>query len=130
MNDQPSEPPKTMKDDWNPSDADGGAGATQKPALFQPDELDIYVNKVTLEAFVFHGKEINYNQIDHLEYNPGTFMVDVVQHDGSRLDLGVKIQWVVRPYFTRAQEISIVQTRNGESINGKIVPLKHTGADE
>ena len=29
-------------------------------ALFTADEMDIYVNKVTLEAYIFHGKKIDY----------------------------------------------------------------------
>ena len=91
--------------------------------LFTPDELDIYVNKITLEAYVFHGKALDYEQIDHLEYFQDDYSVDVIRKDGTRQDLGVKIQWLVRPYWTKAKEINIVQTKDGESINGCVVPL-------
>lgn len=109
-----------IKKDWDPSG--GGSG---KPVLFQPAEMDIYCNKITREVFIFHGKAVDYDRIDHLEYNPADHSVDVVMKDATRLDLGVKIQWLVRPYFTKAPEIMIVQTKDGESINGTNVPLKH-----
>ncbi len=98
-----------------------------KPALFTPDEMDIYCNKVTLESYIFHGKDVNYDIIHYLEYDPVEKRVDVVMKDGTRLDLGVKIQCLVRPYFTRAKEISIVQTKNREPVDGTIVPLIHKG---
>ena len=104
----------------------GVAGRTTG-TLFTPDELDIYVNKVTLEAYIFHSKIIDYDSIARLEYNPKDHSVDVVKTDGTRMDLGVKIQWLVRPYFTKAEEINIVQTKDGQSINGKVVPLQHKG---
>jgi len=95
--------------------------------LFTPDDLDIYVNKITLESYIFHGKKIDYENIDHVEYNPPLHTVDIVRKDGSRQDLGVKIQWLLRPYFSKSEEINIVQTKDGDSIDGIQVPLKHKG---
>lgn len=100
-----------------------------KPALFTADEMDIYCNKVTLEAYIFHGKDVEYDPIHYLEYDPKEKRVDVVMKDNTRLDLGVKIQWLVRPYFTKAKEVSIVQTKNREPIDGTIVPLIHKGQE-
>ena len=119
---QEEEHKSTIKDAF----ARGSAG---KPVgkLFEPDELDIYVNKVTLEAYIFHGKEIDYASLDHLEYDPLDHGVDVVRKDGTVTDLGVKIQWLVRPYFVKAKEIQIVQTKEGESIDGTTIPLIHKG---
>lgn len=111
----------SIKKDWDPKGRSGGT----KPALFKAEEMDIYCNKVTREVFIFHLKSVDYERIDYLEYNPADHSVDVVMKDGGRLDLGVKIQWLVRPYFTKAPEIMIVQTKDGESINGTTVPLKH-----
>lgn len=108
-----------IKQDWKP---DSGIAEN---ALFKPDELDIYVNKVTLETFIFHGKDIVYDHMKHLEYDPIKFTVDVVYQDGYHVDLGVKIQWLVRPYFKKADEIQIVQTKDGESIRGTSLPLIH-----
>lgn len=113
----------SIKKDWDPGSGGGGTGTP----LFTAEELDIYCNKVTLEAFIFHGKKVDYDKIDRLEYDPKDHSVDVVRKDGSRQDLGVKIQWLVRPYFTKAEEISIVQTKDGESIDGIVVPLVHKG---
>lgn len=119
---EPTEKPlrKKMKGAF----ASGHAGILETP-LFTKDELDIYVNKITQETFIFHGKDVDYSVIDRLEYNPINYAIYVVLKDGTRQDLGVKIQWLVRPYFSKAKEINIVQTKNGESINGVIVPLVH-----
>jgi hypothetical protein len=116
----PKKRKSTIKKEFDP-------GSKGKPSgtLFAPDEMDIYVNKVTLEAYIFHGKEVDYESLDRLEYDSSTHMVDVVKKDGTRLDLGVKIQWLVRPYFTKAEEINIVRTKDGNSIDGKIIPLIH-----
>jgi len=113
----------SMKDAFKP-----GKGAA-KPALFTADEMDIYCNKVTLEAYIFHGKNVDYEPIQYLEYDPKEKRVDVVMKDNTRLDLGVKIQWLVRPYLTKAKEVSIVQTKDREPIDGTVVPLIHKGQD-
>lgn len=110
----------SLSDSWG-----GGPDAAQGQVLFQPEELDIYANKLTYETFIFHGKKIDYTAIDHLEYDGGSFHVQVIFKDGRALDLGVKIQWLVRPYLSKAQEVSIVRTKNGEAIDGIVVPLVH-----
>jgi len=124
MSDQePDQQPSTssVKDAFKP-----GTGA-QKPALFTADEMDIYCNKATMETYVFHGKDVDYDPIAYLEYDPKEKRVDVVMKDNTRMDLGVQIQWLVRPYFVKAKEVSIVQTKDREPIDGTIVPLIHKG---
>jgi hypothetical protein len=107
----------------------GGEAADYGDHVFKPEELDIYTNKITLETYIFHSKKLNYPNIGYLEYNPETYAVTVHYKDGRALDLGVKIQWLVRPYFVKAKEIWIVRTRDGNSIDGITVPLIHTGAE-
>lgn len=104
---------------------EGGASGAHLPALFLPEELDIFVNKLTLESYIFHGKEINYEVIKHLEYDASDHSVDIVNKDNTRLDLGVKVQWLVRPYFTKSKEINIVRTVNRDAVDGVVVPLIH-----
>ncbi len=118
---QKSAESKSIKDAFKPGKA------SDKPALFTADEMDIYCNKVTLESYIFHGKDVNYDPIHYLEYDPKEKRVDVVMKDGTRLDLGVKIQWLVRPYFAKSKEVSIVQTKDREPVDGTIVPLIHKG---
>jgi hypothetical protein len=101
------------------------AGKDGKPIMFLPDEMDIYCNKVTKETFIFHGKDIDYDTLDRMEYDPKTHTVDVFRKDGSIMDLGVKIQWLIRPYFTKAEEIQIVQTKDGNAVNGTFIPITH-----
>ena len=120
------------KDDKN-SKSKGISGAFEpgeakdKPSLFHPDEMDIYCNKTTKESFIFHGKTIDYEALERMEYDPSDYSVDVFLKDGTVLDLGVKIQWLIRPYFTKAEEIQIVQTKDGEAINGTFLPITHKG---
>lgn len=60
-----------------------------------------------------------------MEYDPNDYTVDVFLKNGQVLDLGVKIQWLIRPYFSKATEIQIVQTKDGEAVNGTFVPITH-----
>lgn len=124
-----------LKDRDAPSQNVGGSADLSKdekpykakdglPVLFQKDEYDIYVNKVTLESYIFHGKVIDYS-IDHIEYDPKDYGVIIVMKDGRKMDLGRRIQWMIRPYWERLAEIGIVRTREGESVDGVIVPIVH-----
>ena len=112
-----------------PSDSIKGAfqpgKAKDKPSLFMPDEMDIYCNKLTKETFIFHGKKLDYEALDHMVYDHKKHTTDVIMKDGSVLDLGVKIQWLVRPYFSKSEEVQIVQTKDGNAIDGTFIPLKH-----
>ena len=113
------ESPKTIKSAFKPG------SAKDRPSLFLPDEMDIYCNKVTKETFIFHGKTIDYNTLDRMEYDPKDHTVDVFMKDGTVLDLGVKIQWLVRPYFTKAKEVQVVRTKDGEAVDGTFIPITH-----
>lgn len=115
----PSAPAKGIRDAFEPGEA------KDKPSLFLPDEMDIYCNKITKETFIFHGKDVDYAILERMEYDPQDYSVDVFLKDGRVLDLGVKIQWLIRPYFTKAEEIQIVQTKDGEAINGTFIPITH-----
>ena len=90
--------------------------------LFLPEELDIYCNKKTKETFIFHGKEID-KGIRRLVYYPDGHYVVCEMDDGRRLDLGVKIQWLIEPHFRKADVIQIVRTKDGTAIDGFSVPL-------
>ena len=92
------------------------------PALFNSEELDIYCNKETGEAHIFYGKKISLEIKEARFFNSNQSMV-VVYKNGDTFDLGVKIQWLVRPYISRATEISFVRTKNREPVEGEIVPL-------
>jgi len=119
MTDEPEDQTGSIKGAFEPGEA------KDKPSLFLPDEMDIYCNKVTKESFIFHGKDVDYGSLERMEYNPSDYSVDVFLKDGTVLDLGVKIQWLIRPYFTKANEIQIVQTKDGQAINGTFLPITH-----
>ena len=119
MSDEKQDQNTSIKDAFKPGDASG------KAVLFSPDEMDIYCNKVTKETFIFHAKEIDYDSLDRMEYDPKDYSVTIFKKDGTVLDLGVKIQWLIRPYFTKAEEIQIVQTKDGNAVNGTFLPITH-----
>ncbi len=121
MNDETDKNKSGIKGAFEPGEA------KEKPSLFLPDEMDIYCNKLTKESFIFHGKTIDYDNLERMEYDPSDYSVDVFMKDGTILDLGVKIQWLVRPYFTKAEEVQIVQTKDGEAVNGTFIPITHKG---
>lgn len=104
--------------------ASGHAGIKETP-LFTSRDFDIYVNRATLDIYFFHGKDVDYDSIDHLEYNHKTYTVDIIKKDKTRQDLGVKVQWLIRAYFSKAQQVNIVQTKDGETVKGTTVPLVH-----
>ncbi len=112
-----SKSPPSMGKDWG----DGkGSGRTK---LFEhPDDLDIYCDRERGVNYIFHGPELNCT-IDHLEYDHETQRITVFTNDNQKLDLGVKIQWLVRPYIAREQNIFIIRTENGKTIDGIEVPL-------
>lgn len=113
-----NEPPKSAsaKSDWN-------AGIGAKPrAFFKPEDFDIYVNKLTGDTYIFHGPPLPF-PVDRLEFSAADNRVTVYTKDGQAIDLGVKVQWLVRPYFKRAKTVFIVQTKNGKSIDGVEVPM-------
>lgn len=122
---QHEQPTKTLSDNWQ---GGSGGGQINKP-LFKPDEMDIYTNKLTYESFIFHLNKVDYAALDHLEYDASDYSMTVVYKDGRRQDLGVKMQWLIRPYIKHAQEISIVRTKDKVAIDGVIVPLVHIQTD-
>lgn len=119
MSDENQEQNNSIKDAFKPGKSSG------KAALFLPDEMDIYCNKVTKETFIFHAKEIDYDSLERMEYDSKDHSVTIYKKDGTVLDLGVQIQWLIRPYFTKAEEIQIVQTKDGTAVNGTFLPITH-----
>lgn len=122
--DKKEEKPQKLSDNWQE-----GSGTHLKKPLFKPEELDIYSNKLTYESFIFHAKKIKYDELDHIVYNADDYSMTVCYKDGRTQDLGVKIQWLLRPYIKHAQEISIVRTKDKVAVDGVIIPLVHTNPD-
>lgn len=112
------DPPSSLSDTWNTENS-----SHIKRPFFLPEELDIYTNKLTNEAYIFHGKIIDYTTLSHMVYNDATYTVTIFFKNGQTQDLGVTIQWLLRPYMKQANEIQIVRTDNKASVDGVILPL-------
>jgi len=110
--------PKSMGDDWG-----SGQGSGRTKLFESPDDFDIYCDHKSGQNYIFHGPELGCT-IDHLEYDPDTCHITVVTNDSQRIDLGVRIQWLVRPYIAKEQDLYIIRTENGKSIDGIEVHLK------
>lgn len=91
--------------------------------VFMPKEVDLYIDKQAKEAYIFHGKEIDYD-ISHLVYIPEDHSLVVVMKDRTRLDLGVKLQWLLRPHFIKTPHVLIVRTQDGKTVDGRVIPLR------
>ncbi len=115
--DTPSSP-KSMGNDWG-----SGFGSGRTKLFESPDDFDIYCDRENGVNYIFHAPELGCT-IDHLEYDPDTCRITVVTNDSQRLDLGVRIQWLVRPYIAKEQNLFIIRTEDGESIDGVEVHLK------
>jgi hypothetical protein len=100
-----------------------GSSMKKTKALFKPDEFDIFCDKDSGLTYIFHIPELGCT-IDFMEYDPETQHVTVFTTDGQKMDLGMRIQWLIRPYFARAQEIFVIRTENGKPQDGIEVALR------
>lgn len=129
MSDDNAEPPvnkkspSSIKSDW------GTSLRNQRKVLFDKSEFDIFCDRELGETFIFYGKELPCT-VDYLEYNPDNQRVTVFTTDGQQLDLGTRIQWLIRPYFAKPQIIVMARTKNGKVIEGSEVPLKIKASEE
>jgi len=117
MNEMPKSQ-KSMGDDWG-----SGFGSGRTRLFKSHDDFDIYCDRERGVNYIFHGPELGCT-IDHLEYDPDTQRITVITNDSQRMDLGARIQWLVRPYIAKEQDLFIIRTENGESIDGVEVHLK------
>lgn len=92
--------------------------------LFAPSQLDIFVKKtLPPQVWIFHGKEINLRLV-RLDYHPQEHWVCVHSEDGSSLDLGVKIRWLIRPFWEDATEVIVARTEQGRVVEQVVLPLR------
>ncbi len=110
--------PSSMGGDWG-----SGKGSGRDKLFNNHDDFDIFCDRERGVNYIFHADELNCT-IDHLEYDHDTQCITVITNDGQQMDLGAKVQWLVRPYIAREQEIYIVRTKDGDAIDGVLVPLK------
>lgn len=100
-----------------------GSSMKRTKSLFKPEDFDIFCDKETGLTYIFHAPELGCT-IDFMEYNPETQRVTVFTKDGQKMDLGVRIQWLIRPYFAKAQDIFVIRTKDGQALDGVEVELR------
>lgn len=118
QNDHNNHSPPSISKDWGK-----GFGSGRRKLFEKPDDFDIYCDREKDVNYIFHGPELNCT-IDHLEYDPDTQRISVFTNDSQQLDLGAKIQWLVRPYIAKEQYLYIIRTKDGKAIDGFEVHLK------
>lgn len=136
--DEPSNAP-SMKDQWT---GDGYKGYMEAelnapesehvgprsgedanlPLYFKPSEFNLYVGKDPIKCYIFHGRDLPV-MIERFELKDSDSRINVFTTDGQIFDLGMKLGWLMRPYFKQTNKVYIVQTRDGEAIEGHEIPL-------
>ena len=91
--------------------------------LFLEEEVDLYIKTDSHEAYVFHGKHIDYGAIDHLVFRHEERRIAVYLKNGSILDLGVRVEYLVRQPLRHASKVYIVRTEMNVSKDGIEVPF-------
>ncbi len=110
--------PRSMGKDWG-----SGFGSGRTRLFNSPDDFDIVCNREGGTNYIFHGCELNCS-IDHMEYDEENQRITVFTTDGQKMDLGAKIQWLVRPYIAKEQYLYIIRTKDGQAIDGVEVHLQ------
>jgi hypothetical protein len=101
----------------------------REPALFKPDEVEIIVNRVLKECFIFHTPPLPIN-IDYIEYDHAKKRLHFHSEQGKRYDLGVKIQSLVRPVIEQSDKIAVAQMHEGMPISWFSAPVRHVNQEE
>lgn len=114
----------SMGKDW------GSSLKTRLRSLFvNQEDFDIFCDREEGQVYIFHGPELGCT-IEYMEYDPENQRVTIYSNDGQKLDLGARIQWLIRPYFAKAQNILIIRTKDGEAIDGVEVPMIIKGQEK
>lgn len=106
----------------------GWNAAPRLPVLFQPDDIDILANEKAGEVYFYHAGALP-GAVARLEYDHVDHSVTVCFADGRKMDLGVKIQSLVRGAVESAAEIMIARTENRRILGETIVPVVHLNAN-
>ncbi len=122
MSDDQNTENEGLKENWETGSTSGGV------TFFQPDDFDLYANKITGESYIFHGPALPHD-IERLEYDDSDKCIYVITKDAQTIKLGEPLNWLIRPYFKREQEIFVVQTKDGNAIDGIEVPLTIRGQE-
>ena len=100
-----------------------GSSTKKARVLFKPEDMDIFCDKNTGFTYIFHGPELGCT-IDYMEYDPEIQRVTVYTKDGQKMDLGIRIQWLIRPHFAKPQDIFVIRTKDGQAMDGVEVELR------
>lgn len=106
-----------------------GLFKSREAGLFKSSEIDIYTNRVTNEAWIFHSPPISL-EIAKVEYNHKTRRMTFITEGGQRHDLGVKIQPLIRPTIEKISKIVVTQLTDGMPVSWFSAPVRHIEAKE
>lgn len=102
----------SMGKDWGQSLKSG-----RKRLFKNLEDFEIFCDYELGQNYIFHGPPLECT-IDRMEYDPETQRITVYTTDGQELDLGTRIQWLVRPYIAKEQNLFIMQTKDGKVVDG------------
>ncbi|MEL6979350.1 MAG: PDZ domain-containing protein [Pseudomonadota bacterium] len=92
--------------------------------LLEPEEFDIYANKTKDDLFIFHGKFLEYEEMNALEYDYISKELRVIFKNGDVGILDLRVSCAVEPYIQEAAAVKIVRTENREPVDGTTLPVE------
>ena len=93
------------------------------PPMLGREDFDIYANTENNSVFLFHGKELPYDDFDKMIYDYYEKKIEIIGRSGEAFEIDNFIPCAIEPHMQIAQEISIVRTKDREPIDGTIIPL-------
>ncbi|NCC22457.1 MAG: hypothetical protein EOM26_08340 [Alphaproteobacteria bacterium] len=94
------------------------------PALFKSSELEIVVNRKTIEVWIFHLPPLPI-EIETVEYDHKANTITFVSQAGKRYDLGIKPRHLTRPVIEKAERITVAQVYEGMPQSWFNLPITH-----
>jgi hypothetical protein len=98
------------------------ASSVAPSVLFKPGEFDLYVNPQNQDTYIFHGPRLS-SVLSQAHYDWDSHRITLVGSDGAQFDLGIVVTPMLRPYLEREERLYVVQTKDGEAVDGVEIPL-------
>ncbi len=96
----------------------------KKPRLFDPDQMEIIVNRETFEAWIFHLESLPV-EVAHIDYNHADNSMTFTSEQGHTYELSVKIGPLIRPVIEKVEFITVAQVHEGMPISWFTAPVRH-----
>lgn len=89
------------------------------------EDFDLVADKDTGKVWILHGKAfLNQETVVRAEYSQSDYSLKFISHDGAIQKLGPMVQEQLRPYISKAAEITGIHTDDNGKVYGLfVVPI-------